>query len=172
MTDRVIVGALAGAFGVRGEVRLKSFCADPAAIVDYAPLYSADGKRFAELVLTGEAKGSLVARVDGVTTKEEADALKGTELYADRERLPELEEDEFYHADLIGLPVHDTGGALLGHVKAVHDHGAGDLLEIHGPGLSATVLLPFTREIVPTVDIGAGRIVADPPAGLFPEDAE
>jgi len=167
--QRVVVGALAGSFGVRGEVRLKSFCVQPEAIVDYAPLYSADGRRFAEIVLTGLAKGAFTARVDGIATKEQADALRGTELYADRDRLPEAEEDEYYHADLIGLPVHDSGGALIGRVRAVHDHGAGDLLEIEGPGLGTGLILPFTREFVPTVDLAAGRIVADPPPGLLPE---
>ncbi|ROT99390.1 ribosome maturation factor RimM [Histidinibacterium lentulum] len=167
--QRVVVGALAGAFGVRGEVRLKSFCAEPESIVAYAPLFSADGRRFAEIVLTGQAKGAFTARVDGIVTREQADVLRGTELYADRDRLPEVAEDEYYHADLIGLPVHDTGGALIGRVRAVHDHGAGDLLEIEGPGLGTGLLLPFTRQVVPTVDLAAGRIVADPPPGLLPE---
>ncbi len=152
MSDsRVIVGAIAGAFGVKGEVRLKSFCADPAAIADYTPLYSKDGRRFATVVLTGAASNALTARIDGVSTKEEADALKGTELYAERDQLPSLPDDEFYHTDLIGLPVYDAGGQLLGKVKAVLNHGA----------------LPFTNAAIPTVDLAAGRIVADPPAGLF-----
>jgi len=168
MSDsRVIVGAIAGAFGVKGEVRLKSFCADPAAIADYTPLYSKDGRRFATVVLTGAASNALTARIDGVTTKEEADALKGTELYAERDQLPSLPDDEFYHADLIGLSVYDAGGQLLGKVKAVLNHGASDLLEIHIPGAKSTVLLPFTNAAVPTVNLAAGRIVADPPAGLF-----
>jgi 16S rRNA processing protein RimM len=168
MSDtRVIVGAIAGAFGVKGEVRLKSFCADPAAIADYTPLYSKDGRRFATVVLTGAAANALTARIDGVATKEEADALKGTELYAERDQLPSLPDDEFYHADLIGLPVYDAGGQLLGKVKAVLNHGASDLLEIHRPGAKSTVLLPFTKAAVPTVDLAAGRIVADPPAGIF-----
>jgi len=168
MSDsRVIVGAIAGAFGVKGEVRLKSFCADPAAIADYTPLHSKDGRRFATVVLTGAASNALTARIDGVTTKEEADALKGTELYAERDQLPSLPDDEFYHADLIGLPVYDAGGQLLGKVKAVLNHGASDLLEIHIPGAKSTVLLPFTNAAVPTVNLAAGRIVADPPAGLF-----
>ena len=89
-----------------------------------------------------------------------------------RDRLPDLEDDEFYHSDLIGLEVYDTGGGLIGRVKAVHDHGAGDLLDVHGPLLGNGVLLPFTREVVPTIDIGAGRIVADPPEGLLPEEKD
>ncbi len=167
MKDRVIVGAIGGAFGVHGEVRLKSYCADPAAIADYTPLYTEDGRVFAQVVLTGQMKNGFTARMDGITTKEEADALRNTSLYAERAVMPATDEDEFYYADLIGLTVVDTGGMTLGTVKNVMDHGAGDLLEVSVPGTSETVLLPFTQAAVPTVDIGAGRIIADPPEGLF-----
>jgi 16S rRNA processing protein RimM len=166
--ERVCVGAISGSFGVRGEVRLKSFCAAPEAIADYAPLWTEDGARRFEVTLTRAVKGGFAARLSGVASKEAADALRGTRLYADRATLPALPDDEFYHADLIGLEVVDTGGRVLGHVRAVHDHGAGDLLEVHGPGLPATVLLPFTDACVPTVDLAAGRLIADPPEGLFP----
>lgn len=169
--NQIIVGSIAGAFGVNGEVRLKSFCAEPESIADYTPLTRSDGKTIATIVLTGQAKGVLVARMDGITTKEEADALKGVELLAERDRLPSLPDDEFYHADLIGLEAYDTGGGALGRVKSVQNNGADDLLEIHGPGLKASVLVPFTRAIVPTVDLAAGRVVIDPPGGLF-GDAE
>lgn len=165
--DSIIVGSIAGAFGVKGEVRLKSFCAEPEAIVDYTPLTRSDGPVVQTIVLTGRAKGALVARMDGVTTKEEADALKGVELSALRSQLPALPDDEFYHADLIGLEAFDTGGDSLGRVKSVQNNGADDLLEIHGPGLRATVLVPFTRAVVPTVDLATGRVVIDPPGGLF-----
>ena len=167
-----MVGQIAGAFGVHGEVRLKSFCAEPEAIADYVPLTDAGGRVYGQIVVTGAAKGVLVARIAPITTKEEADTLKGTELLAERDKLPALPDDEFYHADLIGLEVVDTGGARLGRVKAVQDHGAGDLLELVIPGATATVLLPFTRAIVPTVDLSAGRIVADPPPGLLPGPTE
>ncbi len=162
----VCVAAVAGAYGVRGEVRLKSFTSDPAAVEDYAPLTDEAGRNY-DLTLGAPVKGGFAARLAGVTTKEAADALRGTRLYAPRERLPALPDDEFYHADLIGLEVVDTGGASLGRVRAVLDHGAGDLLEIARPGSSRTVLLPFTRAVVPTVDLAAGRIVADPPEGLI-----
>jgi 16S rRNA processing protein RimM len=108
----------------------------------------------------------LGARIAGVNTKEQADALKGVSLYVDRAKLPSLPDDEFYHADLIGLEARDTGGALLGKVLAVHNHGAGDLLEVAGPGLKTSLLLPFTIASVPTVDLAAGRIVVDLPEGL------
>jgi 16S rRNA processing protein RimM len=164
---RICVGAIAGAFGVKGEVRLKSFTASPEDIAGYAPLMTEDGSRSFDVRLTGQTSGALTARLSGVTTKEQADALRGMRLYVPRERLPSLPDDEFYHADLIGLEVFDTGGTALGRVKAVLNHGAADLLEIHGPGFKSTVLLPFTREAVPTVDLATGRIVADPPEGLF-----
>ncbi len=166
----VCVGAVAGAFGVRGEARIKSFCADPAAIADYAPLTTADGARSFDIVLTRPVKDGFAARLSGVITKEDADALRGVRLYVPRGRLPSLPDDEFYHADLIGLEVVDVGGRVLGRVSAVHDYGAGDLLEIEGPGLPQGAFLPFTREVVPTVDLAAGRVVADPPDGILPTE--
>ena len=167
MSERICVGAIAGAFGVKGEVRLKSFTSVPEDIAGYAPLETEDGAMAFNIELGRQIKNGLAVRLSGIATKEQADALKGVRLYVPRDRLPALPDDEFYHADLIGLAVYDTGGTLLGHVRAVHDHGAGDLLEIHGPGMKSTVLLPFTREAVPTVDLDAGRIVADPPEGVF-----
>lgn len=167
MTDRICVGAVAGAFGVRGEVRLKSFCAVPGDIETYAPLTDEAGDRHFTINLTRPIKNGFAARLGGVSTKEQADALRGVRLYAPRDRLPDLGDDEFYHTDLIGLQVLDTGGTVLGLVRSVQNHGAGDLLEIHGPGVGGTVLLPFTREAVPTVDLDRGRIIADPPEGLL-----
>lgn len=164
MAERVCVGAIAGAFGVRGEVRLKSFTSQPDDIAAYSPLWSEDGVRSFTVRLTRPVTGGLGARLSGVDTREAAEALKGVTLWADRDKLPSLPDDEFYHADLIGMEVYDTGGALLGKVRAIYDHGAGDILEIFGPGRKQTLLLPFTRAAVPTVDLAAGRIIADPPA--------
>jgi len=164
--DLICVGAISGAFGVKGEVRVKSFCADPAAIADYSPLVTEDGRKFA-LGITGAVKGGFAAKIVGLDNKEDADALRNTRLYTERSRLPALPDDEYYHSDLIGLTVVDTGGAVLGKVKSVQNHGAGDLLEVAGPDRKEPVLLPFTRADVPTVDLGAKRIVADPPQGLF-----
>ena len=167
MSELICIGAVAGAFGVHGDVRLKSFTAQPEDIAAYGPLCTEDGSRRFTVTLTGRTRNGLTARLSGVTNKDQADTLRGTQLFAPRAALPALPDDEFYHADLIGLAVHDTGGTLLGHVRAVQNHGATDLLEIHGPGLKATVLLPFTKEAVPTIDLGSDRIVADPPDGLF-----
>ncbi|AHC99373.1 ribosome maturation factor RimM [Leisingera methylohalidivorans] len=167
MSDLICVGAVAGAFGVRGEVRLKSFCAIPAEIVDYSPLTNEDGSQSYTLTLTRPVKNGFAALLSGIETKEEADAAQGLRLFARRDQLPSLPDDEYYHADLMGLEVYDTGGTLLGTVKSVQNHGAADLLEIHGPGLKSAVLLPFTLAAVPTVDLEKGRIVADPPDGVF-----
>ncbi|WP_170608460.1 ribosome maturation factor RimM [Ruegeria arenilitoris] len=167
MSDLVCVGSITGSYGVRGEVRLKSFCAVPEDIEVYSPLTNDTGNERYPLVLTRQIKNGFAARLGGIETKEQADELKGLRLYARRDQLPSLPDDEFYHTDLIGLDVYDTGGTLLGSVKSVQNHGAADLLELHGPGLNSTVLLPFTREAVPTVDLEKGRIVADPPEGLL-----
>lgn len=165
--DRVCVGAIAGAFGVQGEVRLKSFCTEPEDIAAYGPLYSEDGARSFTVRLTRPVTGGLGARLSGVATKEEGDALRGATLWVDRSKLPSLPDDEFYHTDLIGLEVYDTGGALVGRVRSVQNFGAGDILEIFAPGRKTTLMLPFTLAVVPTVDIKAGRVVVD-----LPEDAE
>ncbi len=167
MSDLICVGSIAGSYGVRGEVRLKSFCAVPEDIEGYSPLTDETGKERYPVVLTRPIKNGFAARLGGIETKEQADAINGLRLYARRDQLPSLPDDEFYHTDLIGLEVYDTGGTLLGRVKSVQNHGAADLLEIHGPGLKSTVLLPFTLEAVPTVDLDKGRIIADPPEGLL-----
>ncbi len=164
--DRICVGAIAGSFGVQGEVRLKSFCADPEAMADYGPLWTEDGTRSFTVKLTRSVSGGLGGRLSGVMTKEQADALKGVGLYADRDRLPSLPDDEFYHADLIGLTVQDSDGVEIGTLRAVHNHGAGDLLEILGPGMKSALLLPFTLAVVPTVDLKAGKVIVDLPEGL------
>ena len=164
--DRICIGAIAGSFGVSGEVRLKSFCTEPEAIAAYGPLYTEDGTHSFAVRLTRPVAGGIGARLSGVSTKEQADALKGTGLYVDRTRLPTLPDDEFYHADLIGLAAHDTGGVLIGTVQAVHNHGAGDLLELAGPALKQSLMIPFTLAVVPTVDLAARRIIVDLPEGL------
>lgn len=166
----IIVGAIAGAFGTRGEVRLKSFCAVPEDIETYGTLFSEDGSKEFEISITRPVKNGFAAKVKGVRFKDQADALRGTSLHVPREKLPNLPDDEFYHSDLIGLEVLDTGGVPLGKVKAVLDHGAGDILEVLAPGKRQPALLPFTKEAVPTVDLTTGRIIADPPIGVFGND--
>lgn len=170
--DLICVGAIAGAYGVRGEVRVKSYCAAPEDIETYRPLYTEDGSRTFNLALLHQVKNGFAARIAEITTKEEADEMRGLSLFAARDQLPSLPDDEFYHADLIGVEVYDTGGTLLGRVKTVQNHGADDLLELQLKGTSATTFLPFTKAAVPTVDLASGRIVADPPHGVLPDAAD
>jgi 16S rRNA processing protein RimM len=169
MTEMICVGAIAGSYGVRGELRVKSYCAVPEDIETYTPLWSEDRSRQFSLAILHPIKNGYSARIAEVSTKEEADALRGVALYTERDQLPSLPDDEFYHTDLVGLSVYDTGGVLLGSVKTVQNHGADDLLELQLDGTSATTFLPFTKASVPTVDLAAGRIVADPPHGVLPE---
>ncbi|MEM7719738.1 MAG: ribosome maturation factor RimM [Pseudomonadota bacterium] len=165
--DRVCIGAIAGSFGVKGEVRLKSFCANPEAIDSYGPLTSEDGKSEWDVKISRPVKNGFAARLSGVRSKEMADSLRGTRLYAPRENLPDLPDDEFYHTDLIGLTVMDTGGVELGRIKAILNHGAGDLLEIVVKGQKQPILLPFTLANVPTIDLGSSKAIADLPEGLM-----
>jgi 16S rRNA processing protein RimM len=169
MSDLIEVGVIAGAYGVRGEVRVKSYCAVPEDIETYAPLWTADRAREVTLSILRPIKNGFAVRIPDVANKEEADALRGTILYAERDQLPSLPDDEYYYTDLMGLEVYDTGGVLLGTVKNVANNGADDLLELQLAGSSATTFLPFTKASVPTVDLTARRIVCDPPLGVLPE---
>ena len=172
MSEMICVGSIAGAYGVRGELRVKSYCAVPEDIETYTPLWSEKRDRQFTLAILRPIKNGFAARITDISTKEEADALRGTDLYALRDQLPSLPDDEFYHTDLMGLEVYDTGGMLLGRVKTVQNHGADDLLELQLAGSSATTFLPFTKKDVPTVDLSAGRIVADPPDGILPDPSK
>lgn len=153
--------------GLQGEVRIRSFTAEPASIADYGPLEDEAGARSFEIESLRVTLKALSARIKGVTTREEAEALTGTKLYVPRTRLPEREEDEWYHTDLIGLAARDGDGAQIGTVIAVHNFGAGDLLEIRPEDDGATVLMLFTRESVPEVDVEGGWLRVVPPEGLF-----
>jgi 16S rRNA processing protein RimM len=165
--QRVCVGQIGAAHGVRGEVRLRSYTAEPEAITRYGPLETEDGRVFT-IEAMRQAKDHFVARLSGIRDRDAARALAATRLYVPRERLPEPEEaDEFYHADLIGLTVVDRAGEKLGTIVAIHNFGAGDLIEVRPETGSKTELVPFNDTTVPEVDITAGRIVIDPPAGLL-----
>lgn len=159
---------------MRGEVRLWPFTEDPLAVTRYGPLSTKDGARSFEVVRAREAKGFLVASLKGISRREDAEPLNGLELYVPRERLPAPDADEYYHADLIGLTAVDADGAPLGRVVALHNFGAGDIVEI-APAAGPTLMLPFTSAVVPTVDIAAGRLVVVPPdeiEGDGPAEAE
>ena len=160
---RVCIAQIGAAHGVRGEVRLKPFTEDPLAVTRYGALESEDGRRRFEIEGARRAKDMLVVRLKGVTDRDAAEALKNIRLYVAREKLPQPEADEFYHADLVGLTAQKQNGETVGTVKAVHNFGAGDLLEIE-PADGATIMLPFNEATVPVVDIAAKKIVVAPPA--------
>ena len=163
---RVCVGAVGAAHGVRGAVRIKSFTATPEDIARYGPLEDESGERHFTLRLTGAAKGVLIARLSGVDDRNRAETLRGLRLYLPRAALPPPEEEEYYHIDLIGLDAVLTDGTLVGEVRAVHDFGAGDTLEIARPE-GPPAVVPFTKAVVPEIDLAAGRLVLDPPPGLL-----
>ena len=160
--SRICVGVIVGAHGVRGLVRVKSFTEEPSDLTAYGPLSDADGGRRFTLTIAGSAKGVLLARLEGVGDRDAADGLRGTELYIDRDALPQTGEDEFYHADLIGLPAVLQDGTEYGTVRALHEFGAGDMIEIALADGGVSVL-PFTHAVVPEIDLENGRITVSPP---------
>ncbi|MDI1262620.1 MAG: ribosome maturation factor RimM [bacterium] len=162
MAAPICVARIGAAHGVRGAVKLWTFTEDPFAVKDYGPLLTKDGARQFEIAQVRAAKDHLVATLKGIATREDAERLNGIELYVAREKLPETDEGEYYHADLIGLAAVNAADEPLGRVLAIHNFGAGDIIEIappHGP----TLLLPFTNAVVPMVDLAAGRVVIELP---------
>ena len=167
-TGLVEVGVLGAPHGVKGEIRLKSFTADPLAIQDYAPLTDKTGqRRFAIRTARLVKDDMLVVAVEGVTDRSAAEALTNVTLWVPRDQLPEPDEEEFYHADLIGLVAHAPDGSIIGTVTAVHDFGAGDILDIAPIGDGPSLLVPFTKAIVPVVDLAAGRLTV-----ILPDEIE
>ncbi len=169
----VCVGVVTGAHGVRGLVRVKPFTGEPEAVAAYGPVTTKDGRRRFAIETKGMAKDLVICRLAGIADRDAAAALRGTELDVPRERLPETDEDEegWYHADLVGLRAVGADGTAYGRIAAVQNFGAGGLLEIAPEGGGETVLMAFTDENVPEVDIEGGRIVIDPPLGTFGEEA-
>lgn len=180
----LLMGAILGAHGIKGEVKVKSFAAQPSDIAAYGALSDAKEKRRFELSIVGTAdatRGILIARIAGVGDRNAAEALKGTELYVARDKLPHLTDtDEFYFADLVGLLAVDAGGKAYGRVVSVDNYGAGDLLLVapDDGGERDSFVVPFTKSFVPVVDVAAGKVVLNLPADFFevpeqePEDAE
>ena len=160
---------IGAAHGVRGAVKLWTFTEDPFAVKRYGPLSTKDGAREFEIASAREAKGHLVVQLKDITTRDEAERLNGLELYVPREKLPATDEDEYYHADLIGLAAVTTADEPLGRVIAIHNFGAGDILEIAPPN-GATMLLPFTNAVVPSVDVAGGRVVIELPQEIEGDD--
>ncbi len=168
VTSPVCLGVILGAFGVHGEVRVKSFCQIPENITAYGDVFSESGQKF-HLHSVRTIKDGIAVRIDGVQSREDAIALKNTQLFANRGDLPDLKADDFYHSDLIGLAVVGQDNTTLGHIIAVHNYGAGDILEVQPQTATKenSVLLPFSHAVVLLVDIAKGQIVIDTPDGLF-----
>lgn len=170
-SPRIRVARIGAAHGVRGELKLWSFTEDPFAVADYAPLETQDGKRQFEIEALRPAKDHLVARLKGVTDRNAAEALRNTDLFVPRDRLPAIEEDDtWYYADLVGLVAASPEGEALGTVLALHNFGAGDVIEIQPADGGKTLLLPFSEKVVPTVDIEAGRVVIVMPTEIEADD--
>ena len=163
LRDLVLVGRFGAAHGVRGEVRLKSFTGDPAAISDYAPLYGENGTRSFRLRSLRHVRDDMfVARVEGIDSRNDAEALVNLDLFMPRSLLPPPDEDEFYHADLIGLAARLTDGTRLGEIVDVLNFGAGDILEVR-PEAGDTLLFPFTKAVVPNIDLATREVIIVPP---------
>ena len=164
MTDRICVAQIGAAHGVRGEVKLRSFTEEPEAFTSYGPLESEDGTRRFEIETLRPSNDHFVARIAGVTDRNAAERLTNLKLYVSRDQLPPVEDDDtFYYSDLIGLAAMNPDGVTLGTVKAVLNFGAGDIVEITPTDGGASLMVPFTVEAVPTVDIQGKRIVVVPP---------
>jgi 16S rRNA processing protein RimM len=170
-TGKVCVGTIVGAHGVKGVVRIRSHTEDPAGVAAYGPVTDEAGARRFALTLVGQARGNVLAKLAGVDDRDAADALKGLRLYVERAALPEPAAEEWYREDLVGLRAERADGTALGTVAAVEDYGAGDIVEIRRPG-AASLLVPFTREAVPVVDLAAGRIVVEPPEEIAGEEGK
>jgi 16S rRNA processing protein RimM len=166
----ICVARIGAAHGVRGDVKLWTFTDDPLAVKHYGPLATKDGARQFEVTHVREARDHLVATLKGIATREDAERLNGVELYIARDKLPETDDDEYYHADLIGLAAVNAADEPLGRVIAIHNFGAGDIIEI-APAKGATMLLPFTNAVVPTVDLAGGRVVIELPQEIEGDDA-
>jgi 16S rRNA processing protein RimM len=161
----ICVARIGAAHGVRGAVKLWTFTEDPLAVQRYGPLQTKDGARQFEVTHVRQAKDHLVASFKGIATRNDAEKLNGIELYVARDKLPTTDKDEYYHADLIGLSAVTQANEPLGLVIAIHNFGAGDIIEI-APPHGATMLLPFTNAVVPTVDLAGGRVVIELPGEI------
>lgn len=168
--DFICVGAIAGAFGVKGEVRLKSFTEDPVAIFGFGPLLDETGAVRLTVTSHRSLKDDFGIFAEEISTREEALAAKSRRLYVLRAQFPDLDEDEFYQSDLAGLTVKRLDGTLLGEVRGVQNYGADDLLEIwKTPGVRESWLLPFSKAVVPHINLAAGEVIVDPTDDMLPD---
>ena len=168
--DRICIGAIVGAKGVRGEVRIKSFTENPRDVGAYGPVILTDGRKL-ELKITGTVKDLVIGRLEGIGDRDTAEALKGVQLFVERSQLPPPDEGSYYHADLIGLAVKLTTGEMRGKVSGVFNFGAGDMIEVARPE-GETDLVPFSAQTIAGVDLAAGVVTVNPLPGLFDEETE
>lgn len=168
--NRVLLGRILGPHGIRGDVVIETYTAAARDIATYGPLQSEDGTRHFEVKVLRETPKGIIARISGVSDRNAAEPLKGVSLFVERARLPETEEGEFYHADLVGLRAEDGEGRHIGEVVGVPNYGAGDLLELRLQGTRKTELIPFTQTYVPDVDVAGGRVVVVLPEMPEPND--
>jgi 16S rRNA processing protein RimM len=166
-SGRVCIAQIGAPHGIGGEVRLRAFTEEPSAVASYGSLESEDGSENFAIETLCPMQNFLVARFSGVNDRAAAQRLRNMRLYVPRARLPKLEPETYYYADLIGVRVLATDGRELGTLAAIHDFGAGNILEIAPAGGGARAMLPFTRAVVPEVDTRGGRIVVEPPPGTF-----
>ena len=165
-SELICVGAVTGTRGVKGDLRIKSFTADPQDITSFGALYDKTGNVSYELKVTGKAKDQLIGRITGTPDRTAAEKLKGLQFFVPRDNFPTVDDDEYYFSDLIGLNVEDTEGKALGTISSVENFGAGDILEIAGV-INGGLMVPFNKITVPQVDIQNGVLVIDPPDGIF-----
>ncbi|HEV2561346.1 MAG TPA: ribosome maturation factor RimM [Rhizomicrobium sp.] len=166
MSKGILLGAIIGAQGLKGEVKVKTFTETPESLGAYGALHSEDGRVFKVASARAMKSDVAIARFEGIADRDAAEALKGVQLFVHRDQLPATQAEEFYHADLIGLSAEDSEGRLIGTVLAIHNYGAGDVIEIARTD-GGNLLLPFTREFAPTVDVKGGRLVI-----AVPEETE
>ena len=166
MSEELCLGVILGPHGIKGAVRVKSFTEKPESIAEYGTLHDKKGKSF-DLQLEGQSKGALIASIKGMKTRTQAELLRGTELFIKRNLLPSTDDDEYYHADLLGLNVYNRDGKKMGVVKAMHNFGAGDIVEVVITETENTVLIPFNNNTVPDIDFVKQEMIVEIPLGLL-----
>ena len=166
MSEELCLGVIIGPHGIKGAVRVKSFTEKPESIAEYGTLHDKYGNSF-DLQLEGQSKGALIVSIKGMTTRTQAEVLKGTELFIKRKVLPQTDDEEYYHADLLGLNVYNRDGKKMGVVKAIHNFGAGDIVEVMIAETENTVLIPFNNNTVPEIDFVKQEMIVEIPLGLL-----
>lgn len=169
MTGDILLGVVVGAQGLGGEVRIKTFTEAPERLGDYGALRAADGRVFEIAALRMAKADTVIARFKGVGDRSAAETLVSTKLFVSRDVLPATEPDEFYHADLIGMRAQDSEGRVLGEIRAIHNFGAGDVIEIERSDTN-TLLIPFTKSFVPRVDLANGYVTVSEPVDIVAEE--